>query len=59
MRFICELPEVEQSIIREKIINYFESIEEGLAFKCDEDGNTLIDNMMNDTISNLEELEFC
>lgn len=56
LRFICQLPETEQEKIRSKVIKYLNNIEEGLAFKKDEFGETNIDNVMNDTISNLDNM---
>lgn len=55
-KYVCQLQGLEQEGIRVKVINYLESIEEGLAFKLDDFGNTNIDNVMNDTISNLENM---
>lgn len=55
-KYICQLQQTEQQEIRTKVINYLEGIEKGLAFKLDEFGNTNIDNIMNDTISNLENM---
>lgn len=55
-KYICQLQQTEQQEIRAKVINYLEGIEKGLAFKLDEFGNTNIDNIMNDTISNLENM---
>ena len=53
-KYICQLQQLEQEQIRTKVISYLEGIEKGLAFKLDEFGNTNIDNIMNDTISNLD-----
>lgn len=55
-KYICQLQQTEQQEIKTKVINYLEGIEKGLAFKLDEFGNTNIDNIMNDTISNLENM---
>lgn len=55
-KYICQLNQAIQEKIKLKVINYLESIEKGLAFKLDEFGNTNIDNIMNDTISNLENM---
>lgn len=54
VRFICQLPLHEQDRIRERVIEHLEAIEEGLAWQVDEFGNTNIENIMNDTICNLE-----
>jgi len=55
-KYICQLQQTEQQEIRVKVINYLEGIEKGLSTKLDEFGNTNIDNIMNDTISNLENM---
>ncbi|WP_346938118.1 hypothetical protein [uncultured Clostridium sp.] len=55
-KYICQLQQLEQQEIRTKVINYLEGIEKGLAFKLDEFGNINLDNIMNDTISNLENM---
>ncbi|WP_346961345.1 hypothetical protein [Clostridium sp.] len=57
-KYVCQLQRLEQEEIRVKVINYLESIEEGLAFKLDEFGNANVDNVMNDTISNLENISY-
>ena len=55
-KYICQLQQTEQQEIRTKVINYLEGIEKGLAFKLDDFGVPNIDNIMNDTISNLENM---
>ena len=55
-KYICQLQQLEQQETREKVINYLEGIEKGLAFKLDDFGVSNIDNIMNDTISNLENM---
>ena len=54
VRFICQLPEKTQEKIRVKVIDYLEKIETGLAYKVDDLGYSNINNIMNDTICNLE-----
>ena len=54
VRFIWQLPEDTQEKIRIKVIDYLEKIEIGLACKLDDLGYKNIDNIMNDTICNLE-----
>lgn len=55
-KYICQLQQLEQEQIRTKVISYLEAIEKDLSTKLDEFGNTNIDNIMNDTISNLENM---
>lgn len=55
-KYICQLQQTEQQEIRAKVINYLEGIEKDLAFKLDEFGVPNIDNIMNDTISNLDNM---
>ena len=52
--FICQLPEEVQEKIKLKVIEYLEKIETGLAYELDDFGESNIDNIMNDTICNLE-----
>ena len=55
-KYICQLQQAEQEEIRAKVINYLERQEEGLSTKLDDFGVSNIDNIMNDTISNLENM---
>lgn len=54
VRFICQLPQETQEKIKLKTIKYLEGIETGLAYKIDDLGYSNIENIMNDTIYNLE-----
>jgi|GEM_PF-7034705 len=55
-KYICQLNQAIQEKTKSKVINYLEGIEKGLAFKLDDFGVPNIDNIMNDSISNLENM---